>query len=543
MSIRIDSPGGGSVSGTATNHAVLTNLDFASAGHTDFQQNIPTGTTAQFYRGDKTWQLVPDTGAASNVAYAPTGATYIVQIANATLTNEQAIADLATGILKGTSGTGLVSIAIAGTDFEAPIATGTTAQYWRGDKTWQLVPDTGAGAGITYAPTGATYIVQIADSTLNAEQALADLNTGLLKSTSGTGLLSIASSASDYQVFIATDNAFKVYHGDKTFTSVVSSTTLSANVLDVATTITSVTIKATSLVSTTSLNAGGTITCITVISTETVSATTLSVGTTARLGGTTTSLSLISATNLTVGVSTLGGTTTALSLISATTLTVNTVTLGGTVTALSLISATSLTVGGLVTLAGTVTALSLTSGTTISASTFTGTTLNVSGTSTLATVTVTSFVAPNNTNPSLTVVGQLAIDTSTGANSQLRFYAASESALAVYQSKSFVIVSPTTASDYVVWKAPFAVSLRQYTVHCNGADNVVGALDLANGKGVTNTATSADVTAWNGSSTNATIANASIAANSYTNWHTTSISGTPLSCTVTFDYTIDTNVA
>lgn len=180
----------------------------------------------------------------------------------------------------------------------------------------------------------------------------------------------------------------------------------------------------------------------------------------------------------------------------------------------------------------------------VSATTLSANVLTVATTATSVDVAVTgSLIIPNNTNPSLTVVGQLSIDTSTGSNAQLRFYAATESALAVYQSKSFVIVSPTTASDYVVWKAPFAVSLRQYTVYCNGADNVVGALDLANGKGVTNTATSADVTAWNGSSTAASVVNASIAANSYTNWHTTSISGTPLSCTVTFDYTCDTNVA
>lgn len=51
---------------------------------------------------------------------APVGATYIVQTPDATLTNEQALSALATGILFSTTGTGIVSIAVAGTDYQAP---------------------------------------------------------------------------------------------------------------------------------------------------------------------------------------------------------------------------------------------------------------------------------------------------------------------------------------------------------------------------------------------------------------------------------------
>jgi hypothetical protein len=51
---------------------------------------------------------------------APTDATYITQTANSTLTNEQAIAALSTGLLKGTTTTGVVSTATAGTDYAAP---------------------------------------------------------------------------------------------------------------------------------------------------------------------------------------------------------------------------------------------------------------------------------------------------------------------------------------------------------------------------------------------------------------------------------------
>jgi len=53
---------------------------------------------------------------------------------------------------------------------------------------------TGGGGG-GGAPTNATYITQTPNSTLSAEQALSALSTGLLKSTTGTGVISIASAS------------------------------------------------------------------------------------------------------------------------------------------------------------------------------------------------------------------------------------------------------------------------------------------------------------------------------------------------------------
>jgi hypothetical protein len=52
----------------------------------------------------------------------------------------------------------------------------------------------------TPAPTDATYITQTANGTLSAEQALSGLATGILKNTTTTGVLSIASAGSDYVV-------------------------------------------------------------------------------------------------------------------------------------------------------------------------------------------------------------------------------------------------------------------------------------------------------------------------------------------------------
>lgn len=51
---------------------------------------------------------------------APKDAKYIVQQVNGELTNEQALGDLATGILKSTNVSGILSIAVAGTDYYAP---------------------------------------------------------------------------------------------------------------------------------------------------------------------------------------------------------------------------------------------------------------------------------------------------------------------------------------------------------------------------------------------------------------------------------------
>lgn len=51
---------------------------------------------------------------------APVSATYITQVPNATLTNEQALSALATGLVKNTTVTGVLSIAADGTDYLSP---------------------------------------------------------------------------------------------------------------------------------------------------------------------------------------------------------------------------------------------------------------------------------------------------------------------------------------------------------------------------------------------------------------------------------------
>lgn len=72
---------------------------------------------------------------------APASATYITQTPNGTLTNEQALSLLATGILKSTTATGVVSIAVDGSDYFGPLSTipiangGTSATTASGART------------------------------------------------------------------------------------------------------------------------------------------------------------------------------------------------------------------------------------------------------------------------------------------------------------------------------------------------------------------------------------------------------------------------
>ena len=60
---------------------------------------------------------------------APSDATYIVQTANATLTNEQALGALTTGLVKNTTTTGVLSIGVADTDYQQPVTWGDGLGY------------------------------------------------------------------------------------------------------------------------------------------------------------------------------------------------------------------------------------------------------------------------------------------------------------------------------------------------------------------------------------------------------------------------------
>lgn len=72
--------------------------------------------------GVPAWGACPGAGSG-----APTDAKYIVQTANGTLSAEQALSTLATGIMMVTTSTGVISVAIAGTDYVIPAGNVATA--------------------------------------------------------------------------------------------------------------------------------------------------------------------------------------------------------------------------------------------------------------------------------------------------------------------------------------------------------------------------------------------------------------------------------
>src|SRR3990167_482016 len=78
-------------------------------------------------------------------------------------------------------------------------ASGELVIYAKTDGTLATKNDVGTETVAAGGVADATYITQTSNGTLSAEQALSALGSGLVKNTTGTGVLSIASFGSDYQ--------------------------------------------------------------------------------------------------------------------------------------------------------------------------------------------------------------------------------------------------------------------------------------------------------------------------------------------------------
>ncbi len=154
----------------------------------------------------------------------------------------------------------------------------------------------------------------------------------------------------------------------------------------------------------------------------------------------------------------------------------------------------------------------------------------------------TSLEVPNGANPTTDAAGEIAVDSSAAPGSGIRFYGDAAYTLAGTYSKSFVILNPVATDDYPVWKTPYALTIKHVHVQCLGGTNIIGQLDEMDSNGINAAVVdSSDITATANNSVDddGTLSNPSIAANGYVGWHTTSISGTPTSVTVTFDYVVD----
>ena len=162
-------------------------------------------------------------------------------------------------------------------------------------------------------------------------------------------------------------------------------------------------------------------------------------------------------------------------------------------------------------------------------------------TSTLDLSAKTSVSIPAGSNPTTDVAGEIAVDTTTGDGSGLRVYSNVGVTLPLRQSKSFVITNPTSSSDYSIWKTPYNITIREIHVLVTAGTNVVGNLDEADANGANASAIDSDLTALAGVNKNddGTLSNPTVDADDYLNWHTTSVSGSVTSVTVTFEYTVD----
>ena len=133
---------------------------------------------------------------------ADSDSTFIVQTADATLPNAQSLGLLTTGLLKNNvSGvTGTLTTAVLGTDYGNVVGPGSAVSgnfaSFSGTS-GKIIADSGISS-LTVAPSASKYILQQADAALPNAQSLGALTTGILKSTTTTGVVSIAIAGTDY---------------------------------------------------------------------------------------------------------------------------------------------------------------------------------------------------------------------------------------------------------------------------------------------------------------------------------------------------------
>lgn len=120
---------------------------------------IGNGVELPNYSGVQKVALKTETALSSGGA--PTDAKYIVQTANATLSAEQALGDLATGIVKNTTTTGVLSIAAEGTDYYKP--TGTDVAVVDGGTGASTAGDARTNLGLAIGTDVQAYDAQLAD--------------------------------------------------------------------------------------------------------------------------------------------------------------------------------------------------------------------------------------------------------------------------------------------------------------------------------------------------------------------------------------------
>lgn len=152
------------------------------------------------------WSGVAWVSVAGGGGGAPSGATYITQVPDAGLSAEQALSTLISGLLFNTTGTGILTIypgsACGANQYSSALST-------TGVLTCAQVAYTQL-TGTPVIPTdisGLSYWTRVAEPNLSGESALGPLGTGIVISTTGTGVPSIYTGTSCTNQFIRSLNA------------------------------------------------------------------------------------------------------------------------------------------------------------------------------------------------------------------------------------------------------------------------------------------------------------------------------------------------
>jgi hypothetical protein len=130
LSLSVSGSSGASNYNNTTGVLTIPNYTLAGLGG---EASITAGTTGQYWRGDKTWQTLNSdatTEGSSNLYFTNTRAQNAITL---TTNNNSGLATYSSGTLN------IPNYTLAGLGGESAIAGGTTAQYWRGDKTWQTL--------------------------------------------------------------------------------------------------------------------------------------------------------------------------------------------------------------------------------------------------------------------------------------------------------------------------------------------------------------------------------------------------------------------
>ena len=148
-----------------------------------------------------------------------------------------------------------------------------------------------------------------------------------------------------------------------------------------------------------------------------------------------------------------------------------------------------------------------------------------------------SLEIPNAASPTVDAEGEVAWDTD---DDKLLIYdgTAAICLAAKTKSRSFTILSPTSAHDCPIWQTPRAITITGIRAICLAGTNVIGCLDEYGTNGTTLVAAvDGGWTITTSEFNDTSFTNAGIAAGGWLRWRTTSVSGAVTSVSLTFEYT------